>query len=817
LRIVSGAVRRLVITIALLSVLPLMQGLALMHAFSFLQAVAPMPAAHAQAPAAAPAGPTSDAAAPPVAPGPRAQAPVASPVQTGGIIREIRVEGTQRVEPDTVRSYLQVQPGEPYDAQKLDASLKALFATGLFSDVTMQREGDALVVRVVENPVINRVQFEGNSKLTDENLNNEVQLRPRLVFTREKVQSDVVRILELYRRAGHFAATVQPKVIELPSNRVDLVYEIDEGPSTGIRSITFLGNKEFGEGTLREVISTKESRWWRFLSSDDTYDPDRLTYDRELLRKFYLSQGYADFRVVSAIAELAPDRSGFLVTFTVEEGERYHFGKVELSTSLKDIDPQSLRSLLTFSTGDWYNADAIDTAVTKLSDALGDRGYAFVQVTPTVKRNPENHTIDVAFDIKEGPEVYVERIDITGNLRTQDRVVRREFRLVEGDAFNTTKLKRSEQRINNLGFFKKVDITNEPGSAPDKTVIHVNVQEQSTGEFQVGVGYSTSDGPLANIGVHERNLLGRGQDLRLDTTIAFRTRQVDLSFTEPYFLNRDLAAGFDLFALQRDYTNFAGYEQKSYGGSLRAGYQFTEPLRQTLSYTLRSDTVSNVVAGASPYIVQQAGTRLASIVGQVLLYDKRDNRLQPTSGYYASYSTDVAGLGGQVYFIRNGINAGYYYPVAPNWVASVTGEAGYIHGLGEGVRIEDRYFIGGDNFRGFGNGGVGPRDLTTNDALGANKYWIGSVSLSMPLGLPKEFGLSGHVFSDFGSAWGFDRSVTPPNNDIVGDSASPRISAGYGFSWQSPLGPLRIDFAVPIVRKSFDKREFFRVGFGSNF
>lgn len=735
---------------------------------------------------------------------------------SGDVIQEIRVDGTERVDPDTVRSYLQVQPGEPYDATKLDASLKALYATGLFSDVTMQRQGDALVVHVVENPVINRIQFEGNSKLTDDNLNSEIQLRPRLVFTREKVQSDVVRILELYRRSGHFAATVQPKVIELPQNRVDLVFEIDEGPSTGIRGITFLGNQEFSEGTLRDIISTKESRWWRFLSSDDTYDPDRLTYDRELLRKFYLSQGYADFRVVSAVAELAPDRSGFLVTFSLEEGQRYHFGKVTLTNELKDVDPASLKALLTTREGDWYNADQIDNSVSALSDALGDRGYAFVQVTPTVKRNPDTHTIDVAYDVKEGPEVYVERIDITGNLRTQDRVIRREFRLVEGDAFNTTLLHRSEQRLNNLGFFKKVDITNDPGDAPDKTIIHVNVQEQSTGEFQVGIGYSTTDGPLANIGIHERNLMGKGQDLRLDTTIAYRTRQVDLSFTEPYFLNRDLAAGFDIFALQNDYTNFAGYVETSYGTSLRAGYQYTEALRQTLSYTIRSDSVSDVVSGASPFVVDEEGTRLASIVGQVMLYDKRDNRLQPTSGYYVSYSTDVAGAGGQVFFLRNGLNGGYYYPVAPGWVASVTGQAGHILGLGEGVHIEDRYFVGGDNFRGFASGGLGPRDVSVGEALGANTFWVGSLQQSMPLGLPKEFGLSGHVFTDFGSAFGFD-NTGPPNTDTVADSKSIRVSAGYGFSWQSPLGPLRLDLAVPVVKQTFDKREFFRVGFGSNF
>ena len=775
-------------------------------AMAVLCVTAPWSRSEAQGPRATPAPTETPTQAP------LAQTPTQPTPPVSDLIAEIRIEGTQRVEPDTVRSYLQLQLGDVYDAEKADASLKALYATGLFSDVAIRHEGDALVVHVTENPVINRIAFEGNSKLTDANLNTEVQLRPRTVYTREKVQSDVGRILELYRRSGRFAATVQPKIIQLPQNRVDLIFEIDEGPSTGIRGITFLGNRIFNSSTLKDVISTKESRWYRFLSTDDTYDPDRLTYDRELLRKFYLSQGYVDFRVVSAIAELTPDRSGFMITFSIEEGQRYHFGKVDVANELKDVDPAILRALLTAKEGAWYNADEVDRSITAITDVLGDRGYAFVQVTPNVNRNVDKRTIDVSFDVKEGPEVYVERIDITGNVRTQDKVIRREFRLVEGDAFNSTKLHRSEQRINNLGFFKKVDITNTPGSAPDKTVIHVDVQEQSTGEFQIGIGYSTTDGPLANIGIHERNLLGRGQDLRIDTTVAFRTQQVDLSYTEPYFLDRNLAAGFDIFALQRDNTDTSGYSEVSYGGSLRAGYQFTEPMRQTVSYTIRQDTIKDIVAGSSTFIQQQAGSRIASIVGEQTLFDRRDNRLNPTSGYYLQQNTDIAGLGGQVFFLRNGVGAGYYYPLAPKWVVSTTGEAGYIVGLGEGVRIEDRYFIGGDNFRGFNTGGVGPRDISTNDALGANAYWLGSVQLGMPLGLPKEFGLSGHVFTDFGASWSIDAHGT-----TIKDTAAPRMSVGYGFSWDSPFGPVRLDLAIPIVKQSFDKKEYFRIGFGSQF
>jgi outer membrane protein insertion porin family len=734
-------------------------------------------------------------------------------VPSGGTIAEIRIEGTQRVEPETVRSYMQVQPGDPFDSDRVDQSLKSLFATGLFADVTLRREGDALIVRVVENPIINRIAFEGNHKLSDETLTQEVQLKPRTVYTRTKVQSDVKRILDLYRRSSRFAATVEPKLIPLEQNRVDLVFEIDEGDTTGIRSINFVGNRQFTPGRLREVIQTKESRWYRLFSSDDNYDPDRLTYDRDLLRKFYLSEGYADFRVVSAVAELTPQRDGFFVTFTVEEGERYRFGKIDLTNAIKDVPTEDLRPLITVQEGDWYNADQVDKTINALTDALGNRGYAFIEIQPRVKRNAEGKTIDVTFDVKEGPRVYVERIDITGNVRTLDKVIRREFRLVEGDAFNTSKLRRSEQRIKNLGFFKKTDVTTNPGSAPDKTVIGVNVEEQSTGEFSVGVGFSTTDGILGDVNIRERNFLGRGQDLRIGTTIAQLTKQVDLSFTEPYFLDRNLAAGFDIFAINQDNQLFAQFNQVTYGGSLRVGYQITEALRQTLKYTIRQDTINDVQPTASSFIQLEAGTRLTSAIGQVLLYDKRDNRLDPTSGYFAQLSTDFAGIATGVQYYRAVVNAGYYFPLAPEYVLSFTTESGYIHAWGgDIVRIEDRFFIGGDNLRGFQVGGVGPHDSVTTDSLGGNMYYTGSVSLSFPLGLPQEFGLGGRVFSDFGSLFGLDQT-----GPTIFQSHLLRISAGVGVSWKSPLGPIRLDIAEPVQKAQFDRRQLFFVNFGTRF
>jgi len=752
----------------------------------------------------------------------------------GGTVSDIRIEGVQRIEPETVRSYLLIQPGDAWDDERVDKSLKALFATGLFADVNLSRVGNTLVVKVVENPIINRIAFEGNRKLDDKDLNAEIQLRPRVVYTRSRVQNDVKRILDLYRRRGRFGATVEPKVIQLSENRVDLVFEINEGEFTGVRGINFIGNHQFSEGKLRGVIQTKESRWYRFLSTDDTYDPDRLTYDRELLRKFYLTEGYADFRVVSAVAELTPDRDGFIVTFTLDEGERYLFGKVDVDIKLKDLPPEAVLPLLTVRSGDWYNADAVEKSISVLTEALGNRGYAFVEIKPSITRNREDHTIDITFGVQEGPQVYVERIDIVGNVRTLDKVVRREFQLVEGDAFNTTKMQRSQQRIKNLGFFKKVEVTNAQGSAPDKTVVTAEVEEQSTGELSLGLGFSTTDGPLADINIRERNFLGRGQDLRIGAVVSLRSQQVDLSFTEPYFLDKNIAAGVDIFEVKTSPTAnfFSGvtppYQQFSYGGALRAGYQITDNLRQTFKYTARSDDIINLQNSTSLFIVLESGQHLTSEIGQVLLYDRRDDRLEPTSGYYASIGNDFAGVGFGVDYVRNKANFGYYYSVAPEWVLSLTGEVGDIFGWnGQNVLLQDRFFVGGDNLRGFQSAGIGPRDSVSGDALGGQKYYVGSVTLGVPLGLPKELGLSGRVFTDFGTLYQIEPTnivLTPAQLAQTGgvqpqveQSPATRVSAGVGVSWKSPVGPIRLDLAYPIRKEGFDKTQIFRVSFGTKF
>ncbi len=739
---------------------------------------------------------------------------MAQSLSEGGTINEIRVEGTQRIEPESVRSYMRVNPGDPFDLARLDQSLKGIFATGLFSDVTLRREGDALIVVVVENPIINRIAFEGNDRIDDETLEAEAQLRPRVVYTRTKVQGDVQRILEVYRRSGRFAATVDPKIIELEQNRVDLVFEINEGPLTTIESIDFIGNNEFSDGTLRGVVSSAEYSFWNILSTTDTYDPDRLAFDRELLRRFYLSEGYADFRVLSSVAELTPDRESFIVTFTVDEGPRYEFGTVDIITSLKNLDPEVLRDDLEIETGDWYDAEAVQDAVEVLNEAVGNLGFAFVDIRTDADRDRENLRIDITFDIQEGPKVFVERIDIEGNIRTLDKVIRREFRLVEGDAFNAARLRRSRTRIQNLGFFSNVDVETLPGSQPDRTVIKTTVEEQSTGDLTFGAGFSTEAGIIGSIGLRERNLLGRGQDLRFNVSLAGSGSEIDLSFTEPYFLGRNLAAGIDLYRIVSDQSQFS-FESERLGGSLRAGFDLSENLRQVVRYTAEDRKISNIDSDASSLVKDEEGRTFRSSLSTELTYDTRDSRFDPKEGYILSGEVDFTGLGGDVTFLKGSVSAGYWYTIADEWTLSYRGEYGQIYGLGQDTRVSDRFFIGGSNPRGFEFAGIGPRDQRSDDPVGGKQFYTNQFQLSFPLGLPAEFAIRGRLFTDVGSAWGYDG--TPAAGDVILDSSKPRVAIGTGFSWESPFGPVIVDFGFPVVQEDFDKDELISFSFGTQF
>jgi len=735
----------------------------------------------------------------------------------GGTIAGIQIQGNVRSEPETIRSYLQLKVGEPFDAAAADRSLKALFATGLYSDVVIEMQGPTLVVKVTENPIINRVVFEGNKKIDDDKLRDEVQSKPRQVYTRARVQADVDRILTIYRRGGRYNASVEPKIINLEQGRVDLVFEINEGEVTGVKRISFVGNEAFGDGTLRGKIRTTESAWWRFLSSDDRFDPDRLNLDRELLRKFYLTEGYADFRVVSSVAELAPNRDGFFITFTINEGDRYKFGKVDVTSRFQGLNVDVIKTFLTISEGDWYDADAVEKSVSNISEAVGSLGYAFVDVRPNIRRNRDNNTVDVTFDVQEGPRVYVERINISGNTRTLDKVIRREFRLAEGDAFSTAKVRRSQQRLRNLGFFEKVDVAAAPGSAPDKTNLEVQVVEQSTGEISLGAGYSTTAGIVGDISIKERNLLGKGQEARLGLSVGTLSTSIDLGFTEPYFMDREISAGFDLFRTSNDRQSVASYSDRSLGFALRAGWAYSENIRQLVRYTLRQTDIYNVQSWASNVIQQNAGTQVVSELSETILWDTRDARLNATKGWLVRNSIAVAGLIGTEQYLRTTADAVYYTSLFEDVVLSVGGSAGVVFPYnGSYIRLNNLYFIGGDTLRGFAVGGIGPRDANTTDSLGGQFYYTGTTELSYPLPfVSKEVGLLGKAFFDVGSLWG----VQPQSYGYASvlNSQLMRASTGVGIQWISPFGPIRIDYAIPLQYEAWDKQQAVRFSFGTRF
>jgi outer membrane protein insertion porin family len=747
-------------------------------------------------------------------------APVAGSIQ----VARIQVEGNQRVEGETVRSYMTVREGQTASPRDIDTSLKTLFATGLFADVSIRQNGSDLIVTVVENPIINRVAFEGNYRIDDDDLSSETELKPRVVFTRARVQSDLQRIIELYRRKGNFAAAIEPKIIQLPQNRVDLVYEISEGPQTGVASIKFVGNTAFSDSELRSEIATAESAWWKFLSTNDNYDPDRLTFDRELLRRYYLVNGYADFRVLSSVAEMAPDGSQFFITFTVEEGELYTFGEIDVQTELARLDTDQLRSLIPIEAGEQYDASMIDDAVDALTFAAGTEGYAFSDVRPRVRRDREERKINITFRIDEGPRVYVERININGNVRTLDRVIRREMRLAEGDAFNRVLLTRSRDRLRSLGLFGRVEVTEEPGSQEDTTVINVDVEEQSTGELSIGAGFSSDSGVIGDLAIIERNLLGKGQFLRLRLSLSGDRQQIDLRFTEPYFMGRNLSAGVDLFGTESDFQDESGFDFQQTGIGFRFGFPMSEFSSLQLRTSYVREEIKNVGTNASLSVRAAEGQADSHLMGYTYSVDKRNDPEKPTGGFTFFFEQNVGTPLGDTTYVESETGAATYYGFSDDFIASLRLDAGYVFGYnGEDVRLNNRFFKGGASFRGFEPSGVGPRDLVTDDALGANAFAIGSAQLTVPLFLPEELGITGAVFTDFGVV-GLndeeDRIFIIGNSLVrsnVQDSMSLRASGGFSLFWESPFGPVRVDLAEAFLKEDYDKDQFFRFSAGTSF
>ncbi|KJC35871.1 membrane protein [Bradyrhizobium sp. LTSP885] len=811
-------------------------------------------------------------------------------------VDSITVEGNRRVEVETIRSYFHAGPGGRLSQVEVDDGLKALIETGLFQDVHIDQRGGRVVVVVVENPVIGRVAFEGNKKVKDEQLTAEVQSKPRGTFSRPMVQSDAQRIAEIYRHSGRYDVRVNPQIIEQPNNRIDLIFVVDEGVKTGVRSIEFVGNSAYSASRLRDVIKTRESNILSFLGGNDVYDPDRVEADRDLLRRFYLKNGYADVQVVAALTEYDPEKKGFLVTFKIEEGQQYRVSSVNFQSTISTLDPNSLSSYSQVRVGSLYNAEALEKSVEQMQIEASRRGYAFAIVRPRGDRNFEDHTVSLTFAIDEGPRTYIERINVRGNTRTRDYVIRREFDISEGDAYNRALVDRAERRLKNLDFFKTVKITTEPGSSSDRVILIVDLEEKSTGDFSVSGGYSTTDGALAEVSVSERNLLGRGLFAKASVTYGQYARGYSLSFVEPYLLDYRVALGLDFYQRQQLSNSYISYGTKTLGFSPRLGFQLREDLSLQLRYSIYQQEITlpstlancnmntsnsllafnpspawvaaNGAAAANALGATDAsanglwcysdgeaslpvrkelasGQTLTSALGYTLNYNTLDNNKNPNDGLLIDFKQDFAGVGGDVSYIKTVIDAKYYTPLVSDIVSVIHGQAGILNKLGSNeLRMLDHFQMGPNLVRGFAPNGIGPRDINpygTQDAIGGTKYWGVSAELQMPFWfLPKEVGLKGAVYADAGglydyqgpTSWAATGEVNtagcvkptqnPPSpGTCLGlqydDSKVVRTSVGVGLIWQSPFGPLRFDYAIPLTKGAYDRTQEFRFGGGTTF
>jgi len=871
---------------------------------------------------------------PAAAPAPSVPAPeAASPSET---IRTIKVTGNQRLEAETVMSYIALKVGDTYTREAGDTALKALYATELFADVQIKDEnaGD-IVIQVRENPVVNRIVLEGNKRLKNDKIMPEIKLSAREIFTRSKVRADVGRIIELYRRQGRYAATVDPQMVLLDQNRVDVVFEIHEGDKSKVRRINIIGNDHFSDSQLKGQMATKEATLTHFLSSGTSYDPDRMAYDQQKMRQFYLTQGYADFRVVSAVAELTPDKKDFIITYVVEEGKRYKFGDINVESDIRDLKPDQLRPMIRIQKGEWYNAKTVEDTVDSLTETAGLLGYAFANIDPDFNRDGDKLTMGVTFKVNQSPRVYVERIDINGNTLTQDKVVRREFRLAEGDAFNGYSVKRSRDRIRSLGYFQdKLEIDQKPGSAPDKVVLEANVQEKSTGQLQVSAGYSSLEKFIISLSIEQNNFRGKGQTVRASADWSAYSKSVSVGFTEPYLFDKNLALGFDIF--RRDYRSFdftenddrnTTYNQTTTGFQVRLGIPLTEYWTLATRYGLSQDKVSldkatyystfndaGVLACdpilAGRYLCDAVGNRTTSSVGYSIVYDNLNNRITPTAGDRFVFSQDFAGLGGSVKYVRTTVQNDKYLNIGSGFVLNVHGEGGYILGYGskryddvgdeiDRIRLTDRFYLGEPQLRGFDIRGIGPRVIRYNiasqgaapdfskdgklqdDALGGRAYYMGHLEMQLPLGSgAKEAGFKPSIFMDMGSVFGLKKPAlvndtgtvepndpallrpaldangnkqcatpkasdgsqtitTIPSSGVCGAGTSlyqtsilggtgfqevyyggnwkPRLSVGFGVSWNSPFGPLRIDIAKALIKQKGDQTKLFSFNVGTQF
>ncbi len=724
-------------------------------------------------------------------------------------VSEIAISGNSRVSDSTISAYLPVRVGDAISEDSLDNAIDSLFATKLFNDVTINIEGTRISIAVVENPIVNRVNIEGNDVLDDERLLAELDIQPRRVFTRKVAVDATQKLLEIYRLSGRYAAEITPQVIRLDNNRVDLIFEVDEGPLIKVTSISFIGNEIFSDFALRQVISSRKARWWAFLSSVDKYDESRLDYDARLLRQFYLGRGYANIEIKRAQGGLLADRSGFALTFEIDEGTRYKLRDVSFTSQITDIDVSKFRDDIPLEKGDWYNVKGLEQGLLNVTNSLGNLGYAFVDVRPQVTPDTDSNELDIEISIGEGRKNYIERIEVVDNSRTRDTVIRRELEVVEGDPYNQLKLDKSLRNIKNLGFFSTVDISTVRGSADDQTIAKINVEEQSTGDFSIGVGYSSLDKSTVSLGINERNFLGSGRGLKFSTSLSESRSDYRLGLTEPYFLDRDLRGSAEIFNQKLGNSTVT---TKSTGVNLGVAFDAADDYYHRIGYELSSADSTQSSTTATSLTGEENKDLLRSALSYTIGRSTLDNRFDPTEGYLYELDETVSGLGGDVTFMKTSVRASYFKPLNFNsFILGVRGRAGFVDGLGEKVTQSARFYLGGRTVRGFDSSGIGPRDTGANSAVGGNYMYSATAEIVSSYGLSEDLGVRWTVFSDIGSVWDTDypSGVTGANDDSL------RQSVGVGFLWDTAVGPLTFYWADAVSKTSQNQLKRFQFNIGT--
>jgi outer membrane protein insertion porin family len=740
------------------------------------------------------------------------------------IVSSIVIQGNERIKTDTIKSFLYLSEGGEYDQALIDKSLKRIFASNLFADVHITKKKNSVVIKVVENPLVNNIYFEGNKQIKDPALKAEISLRPRVVYTKSLLQNDISRIIDVYSHSGRYSVIVEPKIIKLDHNRIDLVFEIDEGPRAKINKIFFIGNHKFSDDKLKSVISSRETRWYSFLTDNDKFNPGRIDYDKQLLGQLYHHKGYADFKVLSATTDLSQEKDKFFVSFTVEEGKKYKISKVSVKSSTKKIKEEELLKSVLTKKGDFFNGNAIQKTVDTLTKIANDKGFAFIDVDPEIKLNKDEATAEIRYVLGEGKRIHINKIDIKGNLRTSEKVIRREFQLDEGDPYNATKLSKAERDLYNLDYFDVVNIKTVKVDESDKVDVNVEVNEKSTASINFAGGYDTTDGAIAKIGFTETNLFGSGKYLSVGITKAKKHRDLDISFTDPYFNDMPFSLGFDLYTLSStaDEKRYHPYSSTSRGGAIRAGREITDSLGYYVRYGYKAHNIFDISEKASSYIKEQKGKHTTSSVGHKLIYNKTDSNIDSTEGYSLSLDQELAGLGGSAKFFKNEVSANFYKSVFGEGVILHLGaRAAHIKAFGKKkIRMNERFFLGPDDIRGFEYGGIGPRtmdkqdDKETDNAIGGNIYYIGTAEVKFPLGLQKEMGLFGTLFLDMGTLYKVD-SISSQKD--IWQAKSIRASAGLSLGFKTPMGPIKLSYGVPIKKAKRDKVRKFNISFTTQF